>query len=29
MPTLKSKRPNIEARFANEIDGLYARKPAG
>jgi long-chain acyl-CoA synthetase len=28
-PTLKNKRLNIEARFADEIEGLYARKPAG
>ncbi len=27
-PTLKNKRLNIEARFAREIEGLYARKPA-
>ncbi len=27
-PTLKTKRLNIEARFAREIEGLYARKPA-
>ncbi len=26
-PTLKNKRLNIEARFAKEIEGLYARKP--
>ena len=28
-PTLKNKRLNIEARFAKEIQGLYARKGAG
>ena len=28
-PTLKNKRVNIEARFAKEIEGLYASKPAG
>ena len=27
-PTLKNKRLNIEARFAEEIEGLYARKRA-
>ncbi len=27
-PTLKTKRLNIEAPSAREIDGLYARKPA-
>ena len=28
-PTLKNKRVNIEARFAKEIEGLYASKPTG
>ena len=28
-PTLKNKRLNIEARFAKEIEALYARKPVG